>query len=142
MVLVNHAIFKLNRSLYDSEQVHSLLSIVDIPHYGGKDWNWVKGAFCTVDRPYPYIIDMLHHHIGTTHVLHHVCSQIPHYHAKEASRALYEAYPHLCKRDLTPVHIALWRVAKNCAVVGKFGKAHFYVEAKDATDNSSKNTTK
>ena len=55
---------------------------VHVPHYGEDSWNWIKGATTTVDRPYPWIFDELHHHLGTTHVLHHLFPEIPHYHAE------------------------------------------------------------
>ena len=52
-----------------------------VPHYGEDEWDWLRGAVTTVDRPYPWLIDELHHHLGTTHVCHHLFHTIPHYHA-------------------------------------------------------------
>lgn len=75
----------------------------DIPHYDGSDWNFVRGAFLTVDRPYGPLFDFLHHRIGSTHVAHHVDSSIPHYHAVEATEALKKAFPHLYLYDPTPI---------------------------------------
>ncbi len=89
----------------------------DIPHYAGEDWSFVRGAFCSVDRPYGRLINFLHHNIGSTHVTHHLDAKIPHYRAGEATRAIAEAFPHLYRYDPTPVHRALWRVARNCHVV-------------------------
>jgi fatty acid desaturase len=44
---------------------------VDIPHLPADGYSFMKGAFLTVDRPYPKmlwgIVDFLHHHIGSTH---------------------------------------------------------------------------
>lgn len=40
------------------------------------------GALSTIDRNYPAWIDSLHFEIGTTHVLHHVFSELPHYNAE------------------------------------------------------------
>lgn len=37
---------------------------VDVPHFEGDDWNLVKGAFMTIDRPYGPVLDFLHHRIG------------------------------------------------------------------------------
>ena len=54
-----------------------------VPHFGDASFTWLRGALSTVDRPYPWIYDALHHHIGTTHVLHHLNFKIPHYHAVE-----------------------------------------------------------
>jgi omega-6 fatty acid desaturase (delta-12 desaturase) len=65
----------------------------EVPHYDETAWTWVKGtlknlnftgALGTIDRNYPPFIDALHHYIGTTHVLHHLFSDLPHYNAKEA----------------------------------------------------------
>merc|ERR1712216_358919 len=39
---------------------------VDVPHFEGDDWNLVKGAFMTIDRPYGPVLDFLHHKIGST----------------------------------------------------------------------------
>lgn len=57
-----------------------------IPHWGDKEWTWIKGAALgTIDREYG-IFDWFHHDIGSTHVCHHIFSKIPHYHAREATR--------------------------------------------------------
>ena len=92
---------------------------VDVPHFDDEDWTWVKGAFMTVDRPYGPLLDFLHHHIGSTHVAHHMDARIPHYHAAKATRALREHFPDLYRHDPTPIPKALWRVASRCHVVSK-----------------------
>ena len=92
---------------------------VDIPHFDDEEWTWVKGAFMTVDRPYGGLLDFMHHHIGSTHVAHHVDARIPHYHAIKATRALRENFPDLYRYDPTPIPKALWRVATRCQVVSK-----------------------
>ena len=38
---------------------------VDVPHFEGDDWNLVKGAFMTIDRPYGLCSTFLHHRIGS-----------------------------------------------------------------------------
>jgi len=90
---------------------------VDVPHYDGKDWDWVKGAFLTIDRPYGAVLDFLHHRIGSTHVAHHVAHTIPHYKAVKATNALKEAFPDLYLYDPTPIHVALWRVCSECVAI-------------------------
>eukprot|EP01127_Copromyxa_protea_P004892 TRINITY_DN14717_c0_g1_i1.p1 TRINITY_DN14717_c0_g1~~TRINITY_DN14717_c0_g1_i1.p1 ORF type:complete len:398 (-),score=78.13 TRINITY_DN14717_c0_g1_i1:52-1245(-) len=99
---------------------------VDIPHYEGADWTWAKGALLTVDRPYPFIIDWLHHRIGSTHVAHHICHTIPHYRAVEATEAIKKAFPDHYLYDPTPIHTALWRIAKECVAVRKEGDMWVY----------------
>jgi omega-6 fatty acid desaturase (delta-12 desaturase) len=99
---------------------------VDIPHYDTDEWTWAKGALLTVDRPYPAIVDALHHRIGTTHVAHHICSSIPHYNAAEASEAIKKAFPEHYLYDPTPIHKALWRVSCECVAVRKEGDMWVY----------------
>ena len=53
----------------------------DVPHYGSDAYSRLKGALCTIDRPYMWIVDHCHHHIGTTHVAHHLYSSVPCYRA-------------------------------------------------------------
>jgi omega-6 fatty acid desaturase (delta-12 desaturase) len=90
---------------------------VDVPHFGGADWSQAKGALHTIDRPYGALLDALHHRIGSTHVAHHVCHAIPHYHAEEATQALRAAFPALCLYDPTPIHEAAWRVGTKCTAI-------------------------
>ena len=98
----------------------------DVPHYGTSDFTFLKGALSTIDRPYPYIIDELHHHIGTTHVLHHMNYSIPHYRAplytKEIKKVLGDFYLY----DPMPIHKALFRSAKECIFVESVEGTQFY----------------
>jgi len=94
---------------------------VDIPHYDGDNWNFIKGALTTVDRPYGPVLNFLHHGIGRTHVAHHVNSAIPHYNAWEATDALKEAFPEHYLYDPTPIIPAMWRVATKCIAVEEKG---------------------
>eukprot|EP00793_Prasinoderma_coloniale_P005431 PRCOL_00004839-RA len=91
----------------------------DVPHFEQKDWNFIKGALMTIDRPYGPVFDFLHHRIGSTHVAHHVDCTIPHYHAKKATEALKTTFPEYYLYDPTPVHKAMWRVARQCIAVKK-----------------------
>mmetsp|Transcript_6130 Transcript_6130/g.15576 ORF Transcript_6130/g.15576 Transcript_6130/m.15576 type:complete len:313 (+) Transcript_6130:579-1517(+) len=99
---------------------------VDVPHYSDSEWDWVKGTFLTIDRPYPKIVDFLHHRIGTTHVAHHVSHQIPHYNAREATECLKNAFPDLYLYEPTPIHKAAWRIAKNCVAVKPEGDKYVF----------------
>jgi omega-6 fatty acid desaturase (delta-12 desaturase) len=91
----------------------------DVPHLEGEEWSFIRGAFLTIDRPYYPIVDWVQHHIGSTHVLHHINPRIAHYHAQEATDAIAKKWPHLYLYDPTPVHTALWRVVTNCISVKK-----------------------
>ncbi len=89
----------------------------DVDHYGGDEWSYVRGAFCSIDRPYGRFFDLVHHRIGSTHVAHHLFPMIPHYNAKAATDALAARYPKLYRYDPTPVPVAMWRAARDCVVV-------------------------
>lgn len=96
---------------------------VDIPHLPAENYSFIKGAFHTVDRPYDKLlwglVDFLHHHIGSTHVAHHVDSTIPHYKAKIATEKIKENFPDVYLYESTPIFPALWRVATECVEVEK-----------------------
>lgn len=91
----------------------------DVPHFDKNDWTWSKGTFMTIDRPYGPLFDFLHHGIGSTHVVHHINHEIPHYNAWAATEAVKKAFPDLYLYDPTPVHMALWRVCTHCVAVEK-----------------------
>ncbi|KAF8601404.1 fatty acid desaturase [Ceratobasidium sp. AG-I] len=70
-----------------------------LPHYRASAFTFTRGALSTLDRNLlggtgfiasitGWLGATLTHGISETHVLHHVCSKIPHYHAWEASRHL------------------------------------------------------
>jgi omega-6 fatty acid desaturase / acyl-lipid omega-6 desaturase (Delta-12 desaturase) len=67
-----------------------------LPHYRASAFNFQRGALSTLDRSllggagqlFGWLGGFLTHGISETHVLHHVSSKIPHYHAWEASDAL------------------------------------------------------
>jgi omega-6 fatty acid desaturase / acyl-lipid omega-6 desaturase (Delta-12 desaturase) len=89
----------------------------DVPQYGEDEWTWLKGALCTIDRPYPWYVDEMHHHIGSTHVAHHLFHEMPHYHAQEATEALKGVLGKHYRFDSMPVSKALWRTANRCHYV-------------------------
>jgi fatty acid desaturase len=77
------------------------------------------------DRPTPPlhpppsygVLDHLFHHIADTHVAHHLFSQMPHYHAQEATAALKAVLgPYYCY-DGRNVMAALWQETKTCHYV-------------------------
>jgi fatty acid desaturase len=94
---------------------------VDVPHYEADNWNFIKGAFLSIDRPYGPVFDFLHHRIGSTHVVHHIDCTIPHYNALEATKAIQKAFPKHYLYDPTPLPQALWRVSSKCVAVDKMG---------------------
>lgn len=87
-----------------------------IPHYTPKVFNFVRGALCSVDRDYG-IYNVLHHHIGDTHVAHHLFSQMPFYHAKEATEAIKKVLGEYYISDKTSVWQAVRRSWAYCKYV-------------------------
>jgi omega-6 fatty acid desaturase (delta-12 desaturase) len=90
---------------------------VGVPHFGESSFTWLRGALATVDRPYPWLVDQLHHHIGTTHVLHHLNFKIPHYHAEEATVAIRKKLGAFYRYDKTPILEALIQTGTYCHYV-------------------------
>ena len=98
----------------------------DVPHYGEDKFTFLKGALSTIDRPYPYIIDELHHHIGTTHVLHHLNFSIPHYRAQEYTKEIKKVLGEYYLYDPMPIHKALFRSARECVYVESVEGTQYY----------------
>ncbi|KAJ1729934.1 hypothetical protein LPJ61_003282 [Coemansia biformis] len=97
-----------------------------VPHYTDEAWNFVRGALCTVDRTYGRVLDVCLHHIHDTHVAHHLFSQMPHYHAEEATRHLKKKLGKYYNYDDTNVFVALYRTMKFCQFVEDSGSVLFY----------------
>lgn len=90
---------------------------VYVPHLGPDKWTWTRGAFLTIDRPYGFVLNFLHHNIGSTHVAHHIAHMIPHYNAKAVTKILAKEFPELYLYDPTPIWKAVWRVSAKCVTV-------------------------
>ncbi|KAI3742347.1 hypothetical protein L1987_60027 [Smallanthus sonchifolius] len=103
-----HAFFVLITYLH-----HTHLSL---PHYDSTEWKWIKGALSTIDRDFGFL-NRVFHDVTHTHVLHHLISYIPHYHAKEARDAIRPVLGDYYKIDRTPIFKAMWREAKECIYI-------------------------
>lgn len=112
------------------KQSCSPLAQVDVPHFTGKNWNYIKGAFMTIDRPYGKVFDFLHHRIGSTHVVHHIDCTIPHYRAKAATEAIKKTFPDCYLYDPTPIPEVVWRVSTECIAVEERGDKWVFVQGK------------
>jgi len=96
-----------------------------IPHYGTDKWHWLLGCMSTIDRDYG-IFDYLHHDIGSTHVVHHLFSKIPHYHAKEATEKIKVILGNQYKYSNQFWLYSLWETAKTCHFVEGLTGTQFY----------------
>nr|GEX75687.1 delta(12) fatty acid desaturase DES8.11-like [Tanacetum cinerariifolium] len=86
---------------------------LSLPHYDSTEWNWIRGALSMIDRDFGFL-NRVFHDVTHTHVLHHLISYIPHYHAKEARDAIKPVLGEFYKIDRTPIFKAMWREAKEC----------------------------
>ncbi len=89
----------------------------DVPHLSNAEFSFMRGAFLSIDRPYGKLINFLHHHIGSSHVVHHVCPSIPHYYAREATLVIKKEFNKAYLFNPDPIHKALWNIACNCIAV-------------------------
>ena len=90
---------------------------VFMPHFREKEWSWLRGALCTVDRSFGPILDHTFHHITDTHVCHHLFSKMPFYHAQEATEAIRKVLGPYYMKDNTPILKATYRAFSNCQVI-------------------------
>ncbi|KAF7969475.1 hypothetical protein HWV62_27267 [Athelia sp. TMB] len=111
-----------------------------LPHYRADEFNFVRGALATIDRSLlgdlgpvaAWIGATFTHGISETHVLHHLCSKIPHYHAWEASAALkakLESAGVSTKEGNAGGWAEVYRVFKECKFVEDEGSVLFYKNA-------------
>lgn len=96
----------------------------NLPWYRTENWNFVKGAICTMDRSYG-IFEPIHHNIGT-HVVHHLFSKIPHYNLVKANQYLKESLGEHYISSNEPITKAFWRAYKNCHYVADTGGVVYY----------------
>jgi omega-6 fatty acid desaturase (delta-12 desaturase) len=90
---------------------------LNLPHYTDGEWDWLRGALATMDRDYGRILNVAFHHITDTHVVHHLFSSMPHYHAQEATEAVKPLLGDYYRFDDTPVAKALWNSYRDCDVL-------------------------
>jgi omega-6 fatty acid desaturase (delta-12 desaturase) len=96
-----------------------------VPHYRAGEWTYLRGALSTVDRSFGWLMDHTLHHISDTHVVHHLFSQMPFYHAVEATRHVKRALGKYYLRDDTPIPAALFRSWAAARFVEDEGKVLF-----------------
>eukprot|EP01108_Squamamoeba_japonica_P009524 TRINITY_DN8972_c0_g1_i1.p1 TRINITY_DN8972_c0_g1~~TRINITY_DN8972_c0_g1_i1.p1 ORF type:complete len:433 (-),score=213.24 TRINITY_DN8972_c0_g1_i1:143-1276(-) len=92
-------------------------SHLDVPHYRGDQWTFIRGALSTVDRSYGSLINNIQHNIQDSHVAHHLFSTMPHYHAIEATPHLQRKLGKYYLRDDTNFLYALYRAFRDCIFV-------------------------
>ena len=86
-------------------------------YYSTEEHTFLKGALTTIDRNYPKILNHLHFHLGSTHVIHHLRSSIPHYYSKQCTKDLVPILGEYYQFDPSPIWKALVRVSTECLFV-------------------------
>ncbi|KVI12046.1 delta(12)-fatty-acid desaturase FAD2-like [Cynara cardunculus var. scolymus] len=89
---------------------------LSLPRFDDSGWNWINGALSTVDRDFGFL-NKVFHNVTDTHVVHHLFSYLPHYHAMEATKAMVPILGEYYQFDKTPFMLALWRESKKCVYV-------------------------
>ncbi|KAJ3259950.1 Delta(12)-fatty-acid desaturase [Boothiomyces macroporosus] len=87
-----------------------------VPKYRGKEWDFMRGALGTVDRDFG-ILNYFFHHITDTHVVHHLFSTMPFYHAQEATAAVKEFLGPYYLFDSKPFYEAVFDCNATCKFV-------------------------
>jgi omega-6 fatty acid desaturase (delta-12 desaturase) len=88
------------------------------PHYDDAQWSFARGASATIDRDFGFIDTHFFHNIVSMHVCHHMASEIPFYHAKEATVAVRKDMGrHYHIDDRTPLLKAFWTTQRDCQFV-------------------------
>ncbi|MBW0515374.1 hypothetical protein O181_055089 [Austropuccinia psidii MF-1] len=98
-----------------------------LPHYREGAFNFQRGALSTMDRQ---IHGFFTHGLAETHVAHHLCSKIPHYHAWEATEALKAKLGHHYSSTDENYWKSLWNNFRKCRFVEDEGDVVFYKDAK------------
>ncbi|KAI5921528.1 Delta(12) fatty acid desaturase [Camillea tinctor] len=91
----------------------------DVPHYDAEHWTFVAGALATVDRDFGFVGRHIFHGIIDTHVVHHLFSRIPFYHAEEATNAIKPLLGDLYHSDERSFVGSLWETTRDCQYVEK-----------------------
>ncbi|XP_019236112.1 PREDICTED: delta(12)-fatty-acid desaturase FAD2-like [Nicotiana attenuata] len=94
-----------------------------LPHYDSSEWDWLRGMSSDSGRLSDWgrdsVLNKVFHNITDTHVLHHLFTTMPHYHATEATKAIKPLLGEYYQFDGTPFYKAIWRDSKECIYVEK-----------------------
>lgn len=101
-----------------------------VPHFRGKEWSFLRGALCTIDRSFGFIMNHYLHHITDTHVCHHLFSKMPFYHAQEATECIKKVCGEYYMKDDTPIAKAVYNSFLQCQFVEDDGNIVFYKNVK------------
>ncbi|SLM38213.1 delta-12 fatty acid desaturase [Lasallia pustulata] len=90
----------------------------NVPKYEEEAWTFLKGAMATVDREFGWVGKHMLHNIIEYHVIHHLFSRIPQYHAEEATKAIIPLMGKSYHSDKNRYFIpAIWEAFTKCQYV-------------------------
>ncbi|KAI0030259.1 fatty acid desaturase-domain-containing protein, partial [Vararia minispora EC-137] len=107
-----------------------------IPHYRQGEWTYVRGTLATMDRPFlGWQGKLFLHYISHCHVVHHLYSTIPFYHAERATEAIKPILGNHYNHCDTSAFQALWNNYRGCQYVDSTGDILFF---RDKRGNSKR----
>ena len=108
----------------------------DSPFMEEGTWDPAKAQLgSTIHMRYPAWIDWLTHDISW-HVPHHVCVGVPHYHLREAHKALKEAYPEIVREERFCWSYVL-KVISTCQIAGDSQKGYVSWERYNISEDAA-----
>lgn len=104
-----------------------------LPHYDAKNWTFPRGSLASIDRDYGWLLNSWFHHINDSHVIHHLFSQVPFYHAITLTRKhCREIFGDTYVTESGPMLKGLWKSWTECVyVVPSDGVCVFHGPTKD-----------
>ncbi|PFH48439.1 hypothetical protein AMATHDRAFT_65424 [Amanita thiersii Skay4041] len=98
-----------------------------IAHYRRKEWNFVRGALSTVDRPLlGWAGRFFFHNVSHDHIAHHLFSYIPFYNQPQVTEIIKKVLKEDYNYDSTNTFRALWRTFTECCFIEDEGDIVFY----------------
>lgn len=98
-----------------------------LPHYSPEKWTFARGALATMDRNLLGPLGPIAFHgIAETHVSHHICSKIPHYHAWDATEALKKFLGQHYQQTDENMFYSYWRSFRECVFIEDGGDVLFF----------------
>ncbi|KAJ7170727.1 delta-12 fatty acid desaturase [Mycena crocata] len=98
-----------------------------IPHYRRQEWNFLRGAVSTVDRPLlGWAGRFFLKNVSHDHIAHHLFSSIPFYNQPEVTDRIKPVLQNYYNYDSTNTFRALYRTFTECTFIEDEGDIVFY----------------
>jgi len=100
-----------------------------LPHYRQSSFTFIRGALATIDRDFGGFLNYFLHNINDTHIAHHLFSQMPHYHATEATAAIRKVLGPCYLFDNSPIAKSVYKSYSSCQYIEDEGDVVFFKRA-------------